>query len=82
MGCLSKPLPYLLEVDCFALQKLIIKAPLTWGLFSALDHPRGGCGSHFVKEDTQMHPSHNPKAALQIRQALERQTLANDSVSK
>lgn len=69
-------------VDCFALQKLIIKALLTWGLFSGLDHPSGGCGRHFVKEDTQMHPSHNRKAALQVRETLEIPTLANDSFNK
>lgn len=67
---------------CFALQKLLIKALITWGLFSALDHPSGGCGRRFFKECTQMHPSHNPKAALQVREALERQTLANASLSK
>lgn len=81
MGCLSKPLLSACG-RLLCLQKLIIKALLTWGQFSALDQPSSGCGRHFVKEDTQMHPSHNPKAALQVREALERQTLANDSLSK
>lgn len=36
---------YLLVVDGFVLQKLIIKALLTWWLFSTLDYPRGVGGT-------------------------------------